>query len=401
MKTDTNDPVLQESPRRRFLKKALAGITGGSLLSGMTNVFGGTKTVKPKAIQQTLDSPAMLAELMITPYNFAPTGWALCNGQLLSISQNAALFSLIGTYYGGNGTSNFALPNLQACVPLGVGQGPGLSLRDIGETGGSASVTLLQTEMPAHNHSLRANASDGTSNNPAGLVYASNAENDHVFSPAGGELSLGGNTISAAGGNQSHNNLPPYQVFNVCIALQGIFGSASDPYVGEIKLFPGSIFGTLQDNGWRACDGSLLPISEYEVLYTLIGTTFGGNGVTTFALPDLRGRIPIGAGQGPGLTNRILGQMGGEETVTLTTNQIPAHSHTLNVSSQIGTTKNPVGNYIAANLEGVPQFASGATESMSASGMSNAGGSQPHENMPPFLAINYMISLFGVYPSQS
>src|ERR1700690_3910085 len=161
MKNDTNDVVFQESPRRSFLKKALAGITGGSLLSGMTSVFAGSKTLKPKSVNEAMDSPAMLAELMITPYNFAPTGWALCNGQLLSISQNAALFSLIGTTFGGDGKSNFALPNLQACVPLGTGQGNGLSLRDIGESGGSANVTLLQTEMPAHNHSLRANASAG------------------------------------------------------------------------------------------------------------------------------------------------------------------------------------------------------------------------------------------------
>ena len=401
MENDTIKMLPQESPRRRFLKKALAGIAGGTMLSGLTNTFAGTKNLKPNSVKEIMDSPAMLAELMITPYNFAPTGWALCNGQLLSISQNSALFSLIGTYYGGNGSSNFALPNLQACVPLGTGQGPGLSLRNTGDTGGSAVVTLLQSEIPSHNHSLRANASDGTSNNPANLVYASNAENDHVFSPAAGELSLGGNTLSAAGGNLPHNNLPPYQVFNVCIALTGIYGSASGQYLGEIKLFAGGYNSVLQDNGWAVCNGALLSISQNDALFNLLGTTFGGDGVQTFALPDLRGRIPIGAGQGPGLSNRILGQLGGEEAVTLTTNQIPAHNHALHVSSQIGTTKNPAGNYIAANLEGIPQFASGASENMSASGMSNAGSSLPHQNMPPYLAINYIISLYGVFPSQN
>ena len=185
MKTDTHDAVVKESPRRSFLKKALAGIAGGTLLSGMTNVFAGDTTVKPKSVTEIMDSPAMLAELMITPYNFAPVGWALCNGQLLAIAQNTALFSLIGTYFGGDGRTNFALPNLQASVPIGTGQGPGLPLFDTGSYGGSTAVTLLQTEMPSHNHTLQANASDGTSNSPAGLVYASNAEHDHVFSPAG------------------------------------------------------------------------------------------------------------------------------------------------------------------------------------------------------------------------
>ncbi len=396
MKTDTHDAVVKESPRRSFLKKALAGIAGGTLLSGMTNVFAGDTTVKPKSVTEIMDSPAMLAELMITPYNFAPVGWALCNGQLLAIAQNTALFSLIGTYFGGDGRTNFALPNLQASVPIGTGQGPGLPLFDTGSYGGSTAVTLLQTEMPSHNHTLQANASDGTSNSPAGLVYASNAEHDHVFSPAG-ELSLGANTLSAAGGNQPHNNMSPYQVFNVCIATTGIFDGAQNPYVGEIKMFCGN---PSLLTGWAVCNGALLSISSYEVLYNLLGTTFGGNGITTFALPDLRGRVPIGAGQGPGLTNRILGEMGGEENVTLTTNEIPGHNHIVQVSSQVGTTKSPAGNYIAANLEGVPQFGSGVTEAMSASGTYNTGGSQPHPNMPPYLAINYIISLFGVYPSQ-
>ena len=399
MENDTTKVLLQESPRRTFLKKTLAGIAGGTLLSGMTNVFAGTKTVKPKSVNQTMDNPAMLAELMIVPYNFAPAGWALCNGQLLPINQNTALFSLIGTYFGGNGTTNFALPNLQARVPLGTGSGAGLTSRSTADMGGADTVTLVQSEMASHHHVLQANGSDGTSNNPANLAYASNAENDHVFALPS-ELSLGVNTLSAAGGGQAHNNMPPYQVFNVCIAETGIFGNTSGQYIGEIKLYCGSP-AYISTNGWAVCDGSLLPISEYEALFTLLGTTFGGNGVTTFALPDLRGRIPIGAGQGPGLTNRVLGQMGGEETVTLTTNQIPAHTHAVQVSSQVGTTKNPAGHYIAANLEGVPQFASGVSEGMNASGMYNAGSSQPHENMPPFLAINYVISLYGIYPSQN
>ena len=173
---------------------------------------------------------------MITPYTFAPSGWAFCNGQLLLIADNAALFDLLGTIFGGDGESTFGLPNLQARVPLGTGSGAGLTSRTLADNGGADYVTLIQSELPSHRHSLQANSSDGSSNNPAGLVFASNAENDQVFG-ASGESALGANTLSAAGGSQSHNNMPPYEVLNVCIATAGNFNSVTDPYVGEIKLY--------------------------------------------------------------------------------------------------------------------------------------------------------------------
>jgi len=170
-------------------------------------------------------SDQFVAEIRIFPFNFAPTGWALCNGQILPINQNTALFSLLGTTYGGNGTSNFALPNLQGSAPLDQGQGPGLSFRDVGETGGETAVTLLQTEMPAHSHQAESAASGGlpspTNNAWAsglkghpGAYAASNPSTNVQMSPA---------ALSPVGGSLPHNNLPPYLTLNFCIALQGIF----------------------------------------------------------------------------------------------------------------------------------------------------------------------------------
>jgi len=167
-------------------------------------------------------SNPFVAEIRIFPFNFAPKGWAFCDGQLLSISQNTALFSLLGTTYGGNGTSNFALPNLQGCAPMHSGQGPGLSFRDLGETGGSASVTLLETEMPAHTHAANCNSGMGDQYSPAGNFWATDAGGNNEYNTGGGSLMAAG-AVANAGGSQPHNNLQPYLVLNFCIALQGVF----------------------------------------------------------------------------------------------------------------------------------------------------------------------------------
>jgi len=174
-----------------------------------------------------------VAEIRIFPFNFAPTGWALCNGQLLPIAQNTALFSLIGTFYGGDGRSNFALPNLQASVPIAQGQGPGLTSRVVGESGGESAVALLQSQLPAHSHTLQATTTTGTTATAAGSqlalaaagggkgsassvanFYSGNTANATAMSP---------NAIGASGGGQPHNNMMPYLGLNFCIALQGIF----------------------------------------------------------------------------------------------------------------------------------------------------------------------------------
>ncbi len=163
-----------------------------------------------------------VAEIRIFPFNFAPRGWAWCDGQLMPLSQNTALFSLLGTTYGGNGKSNFALPDLQGRTAMHPGQGPGLSLHDLGETGGSETVTLLQSEMPAHNHTLRASVQDATDRTVSGQMPATGI-GVGLYAPPPGNATLNPAAVTPAGGDLPHNNMMPYLSFYFCIALQGVF----------------------------------------------------------------------------------------------------------------------------------------------------------------------------------
>jgi len=161
-------------------------------------------------------------------------------------------------------------------------------------------------------------------------------------------------------------------------------------YYGEIRMFAGNFAPA----GWAFCDGAVLPISENETLFNLIGTTYGGDGQTTFALPDLRGRVPVHAG--PGFT---LAQNGGVETVTLTTSQIPSHTHTLAAADVVGSQITPSGNLPARSFNVTPYINDVPSGSFNAAAIAPDGGSQPHDNFQPYLCIDFIISLFGDYPS--
>lgn len=169
-------------------------------------------------------SDQFVAEVRIFPFNFPPTGWAFCDGQLMPISQNTALFSLLGTTYGGDGKSTFALPNFQGSAPMQQGQGPGLSLRDLGEQSGSDTVTLLQTEIPSHTHVAQAAAAGGL-NDPTGNAWGSGLKGHPpgYAASSANNVNMQGGALSPAGSSFPHNNLMPYLMLNFCIALQGIF----------------------------------------------------------------------------------------------------------------------------------------------------------------------------------
>ena len=166
----------------------------------------------------------------------------------------------------------------------------------------------------------------------------------------------------------------------------------AQPYVGEVRMFAGNFAPA----GWMFCEGQLLPISEYETLFNLIGTTYGGDGQSTFALPDLRGRLPIHFGNG-----FTLAETGGVETVTLTVSQIPAHSHPFLASGNNATTTNVKGNVAATTPNYTPYIAANANTAMNAQSVTSTGGSQPHNNFQPYLCVDFIISLFGIFPSQT
>lgn len=166
----------------------------------------------------------------------------------------------------------------------------------------------------------------------------------------------------------------------------------AQPYVGELRIFAGNFAPA----GWMFCSGQLLPISEYETLFNLIGTTYGGDGQSTFALPDLRGRLPIHQG-----SSYPLAQTGGAEEVTLSINQIPAHSHPMRGASGNGSQANPSGNVLASSTLVKLYSGEAADTAMAATSITSVGGNQPHANFQRYLCVNYIISLFGIFPSQT
>jgi microcystin-dependent protein len=172
----------------------------------------------------------------------------------------------------------------------------------------------------------------------------------------------------------------------------------SSPFLGDIRMFAGNF----APRGNALCNGQLLPVSQNTALFSLIGTTYGGDGINTFALPDLRSRFPVHQGTGVGLTPRVMGQVSGEESVTLLLNTIPTHTHPANCNASIGDQSNPQNNFWAAT-SGAAKLDSSAAANVTLNNASvvNTGGNQPHENRPPFLAVNFIIALDGIFPSQN
>jgi microcystin-dependent protein len=170
----------------------------------------------------------------------------------------------------------------------------------------------------------------------------------------------------------------------------------SEPFVGEIRMFAGNF----APRGWAFCDGQLLAVSQNDALFSLLGTIYGGDGRTTFGLPDLRGRIPIHAGEGPGLSPRRLGAKGGSENETLTVNQLPSHGHALQFSTATGTQNSPEDETVSASPTVRVFRPSQADAIMKSNTITNVGGSRSHTNLMPYICIHFIIALFGIYPSR-
>jgi microcystin-dependent protein len=227
-----------------------------------------------------------------------PAADVAADGRLLQKNQNAALFALLGTTYGGDGTTTLAAPDLRGRVAIHEGQGTGLTARTLGSATGSDQVVLTTSQMPAHNHTI--------------------PNSTTVFT-------------GTTGGNSPQPNMGPSLTVNYIIATSGLYPNSppgnDGTFLGQLRLFAGSFAPT----GFEFADGQLLQIADYDSLFSLIGTTYGGDGQSTFALPDMRGRVPIGVGSGPGLTNRILGSPSGAEAVTLSVANLPSHAHAVSV----------------------------------------------------------------------
>lgn len=330
-----------------------------------------------------------VGEVRMFAGNFAPAGWAFCNGQLLPISENETLFQLIGTTYGGDGQSTFALPNLQSRIPLHQGNGFILA-----ETGGVEEVTLTVNQIPAHAHTAGVSSKFGSTNSPDGTVVARSTLNQFTDTVGAKATQMGNvSSVGPSGGSQAHNNLQPYLTIHYIISLFGIFpqqGSGSDgtePFLSEIRW----VAFNFTPSGNALCNGQLLPINQNQALFSLLGTTYGGDGRVNFALPNLQGKVPIHVGNG-----HTLGETGGEQAHTLSISEMAEHTHSITASSNPATFKNAQNN-----IFGVTSTSSYAYEAdnVSNSVTANVGGNQPHLNMQPFLTLTAIIALTGVFPS--
>lgn len=339
---------------------------------------------------------AYLAEIRLFPYQFVPQGWLSCDGQVLAIGDHPQLYQVIGTTYGGDGVQTFRLPDLRG--RSAVHPGPGIPHAS---SGGAAAHTLTVAEVPVHTHQIRGSSSAADDAEPGGAAFAT-TDRPH-YGPANQVVLAEGVIAPDAGGDQPHDNMPPHLVLTYAICVQGVYPSGAPEYppiLGEVRMFAGGF----APEGWAVCDGQVLPIMQNQALFSLLGTTYGGDGASVFALPDLRGASPVHAGQHPGGDTYVPGQRGGAATVTLTQAQIPQHSHTLRAApaGTRGTTGNPSGASFAVAQQGRAREllyrSDGVVDVTMGATVAPAGGGQPHPNRSPYLAITMIVALEGIFP---
>jgi microcystin-dependent protein len=334
----------------------------------------------------------VIGEIRLFAGTFAPLGWADCNGQLLSIGQNAALFALIGTTYGGDGQTTFALPDLRSRVPIGMQGG------NLGAVAGTETVTLTEAMMPTHSHPVACGGNATTVSPMLGYWATDTGGVVGQYSRQAPNAVMAPDAITLSGGGQPHDNVQPYLCIRYIIALQGIVPpqAGADPLIGQISIFS---FG-LAPKGWAFCDGQILSIARNQALFSLLGTTYGGDGIMTFGLPNLQSRVAVSSGQGPDLSPYALGQFGGEAAHTLTPQQMPSHRH--GAATAVDTSEmSPAAHYWAPNANGNATFSTTSAGTMSGIAVGMAGSSRPHPNMQPSLHLNFCIALQGVFPSRN
>jgi microcystin-dependent protein len=336
------------------------------------------------------DAP-FLGEIKIVPWGVVPQGWAHCDGQLLLIAQNQALFALLGTQHGGDGVTNFALPDMRGRMPVHPKTG-----YPFGQPGGSETHTLTALEMQTHSHAVFAATAAGLGASTDNVWGVSGLTPYHPIADSA-MTPLG--VLDAAGGGQPHPNIQPYVTLAFIIALQGEIPTSEGPslaiaFVAEIRI----VAFNFAPSGWAKCEGQLMNLSTNTALFSLIGTFYGGDGRTTFALPDFRATAPILYGEGPGLTpHEWSGEFGGEEYVSLTAAQTPSHNHQLRSVSSAAAQTSPVGNAWASSGTR-PYSAQGSLTTMAESAIATAGGGQAHYNVQPYLPLLFLICVQGIFP---
>lgn len=351
-----------------------------------------------------------LGEIRIFAFEWAPRGWERCDGQTMSMAQSTALGSLLQATYGGNGKTTFQLPDLKGRVPVGYDKrDPNLAL---GAQGGSESVTLTESQVPAHKHALQISTDVSVSDDPFSKYLGTSAGGKPYLdaSPPPQLDPLRPDAIAPAGQAAPHENRQPYTALNFCVCTtDGIYpvgGRPSNPpydrdepddrMLCEIRI----IASAHVPDGWVPCDGRLLQIRENQAVYSLIGSRFGGDDRKTFAVPDLCGRVPVHIGQGAGSKYEI-GNTGGADAVSLPPAQYPAHTHPLYATAGTGNRPGPAGRVLAGSTT-MPFYAAQAPDApMHSNAIQEAGAGEAHPNLQPYLCLTFMMAVKGIFPSRN
>jgi microcystin-dependent protein len=326
-------------------------------------------------------------------FPWLPQGWRFCDGSTLSVHQHPILYQLIGNTFGGD-DDYFNLPDLRNKVIIGRGpEYPAFTM------GGEETHELTVPEMPKHRHQAIASANGSDSATPKDHFWPSDAG---YVTQSNGNMS--NQATEPAGSGIAHSNMSPYLAINYAMSLWGDYPDdtyrVQDDFIGTIRAFPKK----LRAGWWVPCDGTILLVETHRSLFLEIGATYGGNGETTFALPDLRGRSTVNCGEPKGLSHYKLAEKGGEASVKLTVAEMPRHSH-LPLAAAKATTSSPAGQ-VWANEDLRPPIngfagAKGAGEIMNPAAIGEAGEDAPHNNMMPYLTMEYMIAAGGDRPLSS
>ena len=400
---------------------------------------------------------ACIGEIRMFAFAWAPVGWARCDGTLLNIPDYPALFNVLGTQYGGDGDKTFALPDLRGRTPVHAGSATDGNAVQHGESGGQYEVVLTLEQIAPHDHELRVFQTAPTvvpsptqRAADAGAWQIQTAATQHAtfltrpVDAVPEHAVLGSQTTGASGQGAAHPNMQPSQVISFCIALQDSVadGSAASDvsdvtykepadadgaaatagavshFIGEIRLFAGDSV----PDGWLPCDGRPLAVDEHDTLYSLLGNWFGGDGIHEFALPDLRGRVPIHDGKGPkGMPPLRVGTRLGTETVALTSDQMPEHCHSLTVAAGLSGDN---ADYAKAAVSADSGADADSGESVGGEGdieplgyqpeettpqvtvtlhpetLAQSGLSDAHDNMMPSISLQYAIAVTGRHPPE-
>ena len=329
---------------------------------------------------------------------FVPHGWLLCDGSVLQIDDYELLHLVIQATYGGDGTKTFALPDFRGRVPMH-------DWDDIGARDGEERVALTVDQIPAHEHFVVTTDATGTHADPEEKVLARTGPSP----PSAGlyfdddpSTTLAAGSITAEGGGKPHDNRQPYLCLNFIICPQGDVpspdGGAYSPYrpfVGEVRAFG---FPFVPHDGWARCDGQELDVKHHTALFATLGTTYGGDGVNTVAVPDLRNRVPLSSGKGPGLSAYKPGDSGGAHLVALHRPDLPSHTHPLKAVSSIGDTQHPSNGSLARYSKAYQTNTTQNLTTMDEIGYGGAG--LAHNNMMPYLPLLFGICVEGVIPAK-